>query len=411
MNKKCVRCGLKRSNNIASPLPPTKTKHKQAGGNAAKHFDELSERKKKELLIEGTVKFLEGIDIFLRSGGYSLSYAFQQASRLHVRRQLRHHLGFVDRASPVAAPVFGTVILSVQSLLRVTQLDRKIMNYFYNKYPELKRHVDLNVASKWFSKHLMSIIKLIFGKNSESNQVDVIKMVREFLEINDKDAVVLVTSQLRDFVQIYVLETKKAQGGKSTILPLICKHCPNCGRPDVTSHPIDIDDEDVDDDDGLEFYDSAEEFEQVGRGYRQRKSELVGGKNKQSNSSEVMVRVPDSVRRTAQYAMKLQDLRFTGCTQRASELAKQLCTEQKISLNDLRYMRNWYARHANSAYPRFVSWVEAGRPKDAFWHSRRYILSWLARGGNAGFKWVNKQRNIQLLNTHFNKNYSQLILK
>jgi len=71
-------------------------------------------------------------------------------------------------------------------------------------------------------------------------------------------------------------------------------------------------------------------------------------------------------------------------------------------------MRNWFARHIITSYPGFQKWNRMGRPKDRKWHGKRSIISWVTWGGNAGFRWINSQRIINLLNKHYNKSYKRI---
>jgi hypothetical protein len=73
-------------------------------------------------------------------------------------------------------------------------------------------------------------------------------------------------------------------------------------------------------------------------------------------------------------------------------------------------MRAWFARHLYASYPSYKLWKKAGRPKDKLWHKKHGIVSWLIWSGDSGFKWVNSQKNINLLNKHFNKNYKSMKL-
>jgi hypothetical protein len=121
--------------------------------------------------------------------------------------------------------------------------------------------------------------------------------------------------------------------------------------------------------------------------------------------SSVMVPVPANVKKWALYAFKLKKLGFQGATSTGWRRARQLATQETIPIEDLRYMRAWYARHIYTSYPGFKKWEVAGRPKTQEWHKKHAIVSWITWGSNAGLKWVNSQRVINMLNKHFNKDY------
>lgn len=140
--------------------------------------------------------------------------------------------------------------------------------------------------------------------------------------------------------------------------------------------------------------------------------QLEGGKAQFYGKRSVkMVEVPKNVKRWAKYGYELKDLGFEGGIETGWRRAKQLSTQQSIPIEDLRYMRNWYARHIFASYPSFKSWVDAGKPNKPEWHRKHGIISWVIWGGNAGFNWVNSDKVIKLLNDHFNKNYKKIKTK
>lgn len=141
--------------------------------------------------------------------------------------------------------------------------------------------------------------------------------------------------------------------------------------------------------------------------------EQLGGSQSQyyGRRSSVTVKVPEGVKRTALYAFKLKKMGFRGGKETGWKRAKQLATKDEIPIEDLKYMRAWFARHLYTSYPTYKKWIKAGRPKDSSWHNKRGIIAWLIWSGDAAFKWVNSQKNINLLNKHYNKGYKSMILK
>ena len=127
--------------------------------------------------------------------------------------------------------------------------------------------------------------------------------------------------------------------------------------------------------------------------------------------SKVMIKVPSNVKNVALYSFKLKKMGFGGGIETGWKRAKQLATRDSIPIEDLKYMRAWFARHLYASYPSYKQWKKAGRPKDTKWHKKHGIISWLIWSGDAGFKWVNSQKNINLLNKHYNKSYKPLKLK
>lgn len=135
----------------------------------------------------------------------------------------------------------------------------------------------------------------------------------------------------------------------------------------------------------------------------------TGGKKQfYGKKSSIMVKVPKSVKKWAEYAFELKKLGFKGALETGWKRAKQLATQSSIPIEDLRYMRNWYARHIYTSYPGFKNWVDNGKPLDKSWHDKHAIQSWITWGANPGFKWVNSDKVINLLNHHFDKEYKKI---
>ena len=128
--------------------------------------------------------------------------------------------------------------------------------------------------------------------------------------------------------------------------------------------------------------------------------------------SKVMVKVPQNVKKVALYSFKLKKMGFGGGLATGWKRAKQLSSKESIPIQDLKYMRAWFARHLYTSYPTYKKWKKAGRPKDNQWHRKHGIISWLIWAGDAGFKWVNSQKNINLLNKYYpGKNYKAMKLR
>lgn len=138
---------------------------------------------------------------------------------------------------------------------------------------------------------------------------------------------------------------------------------------------------------------------------------LGGGPQYYGKKSSIMIKVPTNVKKWAMYAFKLKKLGFEGAIETGWKRAYQLSTKEKIPIEDLRYMRNWYARHIYTSYPTFKEWIKAGRPKTKEWHNKRGIQAWITWGANAGFRWINSDKVINMLNKHFDKNYKKIKIK
>lgn len=107
--------------------------------------------------------------------------------------------------------------------------------------------------------------------------------------------------------------------------------------------------------------------------------------------SKVMFTVPKNVKNEALYAFKLKKIGFKGGQETGWKRARQLAFSRKIPIEDVKYMKAWFARHVYASYPSYKKWVAAKKPlNDKYWHNKRGIISWLIWGGNSGYKWANK---------------------
>lgn len=143
-------------------------------------------------------------------------------------------------------------------------------------------------------------------------------------------------------------------------------------------------------------------FKNIKFGGGQTRSQYYGKRSK------VMIKVPGNVRKWALYAFKLKRMGFQGATETGWRRARQLATRDSISVEDARYMRNWFARHIYTSYPGFKKWEQAGRPKDQSWHRKHAIQSWITWGGNAGFRWINSIKVLSQINRYFGTEYKPI---
>lgn len=144
----------------------------------------------------------------------------------------------------------------------------------------------------------------------------------------------------------------------------------------------------------------------------ERMSNQIGsGAQYYGKRSSIMVKVPENVKKTALYAFKLKKLGFKGGHETGWKRAKQLATKESIPIEDVKYMRAWFARHIYASYPTYKKWLDAGRPKDSSWHNKNGVISWLIWGADAAFRWINSQKIINLLNKHYNKDYKPIKIK
>ena len=126
--------------------------------------------------------------------------------------------------------------------------------------------------------------------------------------------------------------------------------------------------------------------------------------------SKVMVKVPISVKNYMNgEAKKLKDSGFRGGIATGHKRAKQLTSKPEISIEDVRFIRNWFSRHIYISYPSYLKWKKSGKPyNDNYWKRIRGIYAIAIWGGEPAFRWINSSKIINLLNKHYNKNYKKI---
>ena len=115
--------------------------------------------------------------------------------------------------------------------------------------------------------------------------------------------------------------------------------------------------------------------------------------------------IPLNVRDSAKSGLYLKKQGYEGGTATGIKRANQLAKDKNISINDLRSMRNWFARHVITSYPSFEFWKDMDYKKEFI---RPGTVAWLLWGGDDAFNWVNKPEIINLLNQEFGTNYKKI---
>ena len=122
---------------------------------------------------------------------------------------------------------------------------------------------------------------------------------------------------------------------------------------------------------------------------------------------EQRVKIPKGVKARAQQARVLLGMGFKGMVDTGKDRAIQLSTQETVSLDDLRIIRNWYARHVITSRPSYVEWRDAGRPVSKEYKNKiRGAVAYLGWGADEGLSWVNAKTN--LLNEHFGTTYTKI---
>lgn len=121
------------------------------------------------------------------------------------------------------------------------------------------------------------------------------------------------------------------------------------------------------------------------------------------------VKILKGVKARAQQGKTLVGMGFKGGEALGIARATQLLAEDTIGLDDLRVIRNWYARHVITSRPSYIEWVNAGRPVSKEYKNKiRGAVAWLLWGGDEGLGWVNKHTD--LLNRVYETDYKKILV-
>lgn len=124
--------------------------------------------------------------------------------------------------------------------------------------------------------------------------------------------------------------------------------------------------------------------------------------------SNVMVKVPKQLAIEAKEGLRLRSLGYKGGVETGIKRAHQLLENQKIPIQDLAFMRNWYARHYYTSGPGFKKWIKSGKNTQSFNKNElRGAVAILIWGGKSGYEWVYNKTNTNLLERYFNKKFSK----
>ncbi len=123
--------------------------------------------------------------------------------------------------------------------------------------------------------------------------------------------------------------------------------------------------------------------------------------------SDVMVKVPVALKKEAKMGIDLSKKGFEGGVETGFKRARQLINNEYIPIEDLFFMRNWYARHYYTSGPGFKKWIDKNKNDKLFKKDQlRGAVAILIWGGKSGFDWVFNKKNTSLLENHFNKKFS-----
>ena len=117
------------------------------------------------------------------------------------------------------------------------------------------------------------------------------------------------------------------------------------------------------------------------------------------------IEIPKNVKNTAGYGLSLVEQGYPGGKQLGRIRGIQLSTKDSISLNDIRVIRNWFARHIYTSYPSYERWVKSNFNKDKITPG---VVAYLLWGGDASLDWVNSQQILNSLNNTYNVNYEPI---
>jgi hypothetical protein len=116
----------------------------------------------------------------------------------------------------------------------------------------------------------------------------------------------------------------------------------------------------------------------------------------------MLFEIPDAVKNTAKFGLSLVEQGYPGGKQLGRIRGLQLSTKNFIRLNDIRVIRNWFARHIYTSYPSYKRWIESEFDKNKISPG---VVSYLLWGGDASFDLVNSQQVLNSLNNTYNTDY------
>ena len=119
------------------------------------------------------------------------------------------------------------------------------------------------------------------------------------------------------------------------------------------------------------------------------------------------IRIPKGVKARAVQGKTLVGMGFKGGEVLGIARATQLIQQDTISIDDLRVIRNWFARHVITSRPSYIEWKNNMRPISKEYKNKiRGAIAWLLWGGDEGLSWVNAKTS--LLNTHYGTTYTKI---
>lgn len=119
------------------------------------------------------------------------------------------------------------------------------------------------------------------------------------------------------------------------------------------------------------------------------------------NPDKNFYEIPKEIKNNAKKALNLIEQGYKGGTETGLKRARQLVNDRYLSLDDIRDMRNWFARHLYTSYPGYKKFNYYNAPN-------RGAIAWLLWGGSDAIGYLNNLTDE--LNSTFNKNYKKLEL-
>jgi len=124
--------------------------------------------------------------------------------------------------------------------------------------------------------------------------------------------------------------------------------------------------------------------------------------------SSVYIQIPKEVKQAAQKGLEMKKMGFKGGVETGIKRAKQLVGKNKIPIEDLRFMRNWFARHYYTSGPGYKKFTEKNKDLEDFKKDElKGAVAFLIWGGVPAYNWVYSAENTRLLEQHFNKKFSE----
>jgi hypothetical protein len=104
-----------------------------------------------------------------------------------------------------------------------------------------------------------------------------------------------------------------------------------------------------------------------------------------------MLKIPKTVAREAAMGNKMIANGYQGGTQTGWNRGEQLANDKTISVENLKVIRAWFARHVYTSRPGYLKWKKDGSPTNMIPGMKskyRGAVAYLIWGGQSAYDWI-----------------------